>query len=329
MDAATEQAIDWLVRLDSDHADDAVRLAFDRWLQAHEAHRQAWSAVQARLGGSVDAAIGQLCQEGAAASVGRQALLAPVPTAASRRRMLRGGLATLLATTATGWLVNRQTPLTTLAADLRTGTGQRLHHRLPDDSELTLDARSAVDIAYDGTRRLVRLHAGALVASVAPLGHGRPFVVQTAQGTVQALGTRFMVRQVDDGAGEYSLVHVMEHSVRIANQAGQTQVLQAGESARFSGETITVLGGRIAPDAWAQGLIDVRDQPLAEVIDALRPYTAGLIRVSPEAARVRVFGVFALDAPERVLQDLADTHPITVRRWGPWLTLVDVRKISS
>lgn len=328
MDAATEQAIDWLVRLDSGHAGDADRLAFERWLQAHETHRQAWGTVQARLGASVDTALAQLCEGGPAASAGRQALLAPVPTAARRRRVLRGGLAAVLATTAVGWLANRQTPLTTLAADLRTGTGQRLHHRLPDGSELTLDARSAVDIAYDGTRRLVRLHAGALVASVALQGSGRPFVVQTTHGTVQALGTRFMVRQADGEEGGYSLVHVMEHSVRIANLAGQTQVLQAGASARFSDGAIAPLDAGKAPDAWAQGLIDVRDQPLAEVIDALRPYTAALIRVSPEAARVRVFGVFALNAPERVLQDLADTHPITVRRWGPWLTLVDVRKMN-
>jgi transmembrane sensor len=322
LDTATEQAIDWLVRLDSGHADEDDHHAFRHWLAQAEAHRHAWAAVQARLGGGVDSAIAQLRHAGPAATAARQALQAPVPSAARRRRMLRGGLAALLATTAAGWAAHRQTPLTTLAADLRTGTGQRLRHHLPDGSEITLDARSAADIAYGASQRLVRLRAGALTISVAPAGNGPPFAVQSAQGSVQALGTRFMVRQEEDG---HTLAHVMEHSVRITTLGGTQHTLAEGESARFSARAITPLGTpRAAPAAWADGLIDVRDQPLADVIDALRPYLPGPVRVSPEAARLRVFGVFPLDRPQQVLQDLVDTHPIAVRRWGAWLTLVDV-----
>jgi transmembrane sensor len=169
----------------------------------------------------------------------------------------------------------------------------------------------------------VRLRAGALLASVAPAGPGRPFVVESAQGTVQALGTRFMVRQQEDG---HTLVHVLAHSVRIGTRHGQEHTLQAGESARFSTNAIVRQAAVQAPAAWVDGLLDVRDQPLSEVIDALRPYLPGPIRVSPEAARLRIFGVFPLDRPEQVLQDLVDTHPVSVRHWGSWLTLVDVRQ---
>lgn len=325
MSPATEQAIDWLLRLDADGASEADRQAFEQWLARASSHRQAWQALQERLQTSVAPALAQLRGRGAPAiEAGRQALLAPV-LANARRRVLRGGLAGLLTGIAVGWLVHRQTPLTTLVADLRTGTGERLHRHLPDGSELTLDARSAADLAYDGTQRLVRLRTGALMAAVAPAGPGRPpFVVQSAQGTVQALGTRFMVRQHEDG---HTLVHVLEHSVRVTTLAGQAQTLQAGESALFSERAIVRLApGRQAPAAWADGLLDVRDLSLGEVIDELRPYVAGPIRVSPDAARLRVFGVFPLDRPEQVLQDLVDTHPVSVRRWGNWLTLVDVRK---
>jgi len=323
MDTATEQAIDWLVRLDSGHTNEDDRDAFRHWLAQAEAHRQAWAAVQARLGKGMDAVVAPLRGGAPAAAAARQALLAPVPSAARRRRVLRGGLAALLASTAAGWITHRQTPLTTLAADLRTSTGQRSRHRLSDGSTLTLDARSAADIAYGSAARLVRLRAGALVASVAPL-LGVPFIVQSAQGSVQALGTRFMVRQEEDG---HTLVHVMEHSVRITTLGGATHTVGEGASARFSAGGIAPLESfDMAPDAWADGLIVVRDQPLSDVIDALRPYLPGPIRVSPEAARLRVFGVFPLDRPQQVLQDLVDTHPVTVRRWGAWLTLVDVRR---
>lgn len=327
MHPSTEQAIDWLVRLDSGHADEDDHLAFRHWLSQADAHRQAWAIVQARLGGGVDPAIAQLQRSSAgAAAAGRHALQAPVPTAARRRRLLRGTVAALFATTTAGWLVHRQTPLGTLLADLHTGTAERRHRTLPDGSEITLDARSGVDIAYSATQRLLRLREGALVATVAPQrtadGALRPFIVCTAQGSVQALGTRFMVRQ-EDGR---TLVNVLEHSVRITTQTGSQRTVHAGESATFDGSAITPLpSSRPAPAAWADGLIDVRDQPLADVVDALRPYMAGMVRVSPEAARLRVFGVFPLDRPQQVLQDLADTHPVQVRRWGEWLTLVDVR----
>ena len=57
--------------------------------------------------------------------------------------------------------------------------------------------------------------------------------------------------------------------------------------------------------------------------DRLRAYQPGVIRLSPQAAALRVFGVFPLDAPDAALRALGETLPIRVRRYGPWLTLVD------
>lgn len=326
MDAATDQAIDWLVRLDSGHAGEQDRRAFERWLGQSSSHAQAWAQVQRRLSGAAEPALVQLRRHGEGpAALGRQALLAPVPTAARRRGLLRGSLAVLLAGSATAWLAHRQTPLTTLAADLRTGTGQRRRHRLPDGSEIELDARSAADIAFSDTRRLVRLREGALLVQVAVSAPGqplRPFVVQSAQGTVQALGTRFMVRQAEGR----TLVHVLQHSVLLTSLSGHQHRLDEGRSAWMDADAISEQGtAQLAPAAWADGVIDVRDQSLGEVVEALRPYQAGIIRLSPEAARLRIFGVFPLARPDQVLQDLVDTHPISVRRWGQWLTLIDVR----
>lgn len=330
MDTATDQAIDWLVRLDSGHASAEDQHAFQHWLQQSPQHAQAWATVQSRLSQGLAHGVGpvlsQLRQHGSAGAA-RQALVAPVPTAARRRSVLRGGMAAVLGGVSTAWLVDQQIPLATLAADLHTGTGERRHHWLADGSEITLDARSAANIAYSDTQRLVHLRAGALLAQVARTGTAagtasRPFVVQSAQGRVQALGTRFMVRQT----GGRTLVHVQEHSVRLTSLSGAQHTLHAGHSAWMEAERITAVDGmRLAPAAWAEGVIDVRDQSLAEVIDALRPYQSGVLRISAPAARLRVFGVFPLDQPARVLQDLEDTHPIHIRHWGPWLTTIDVR----
>ena len=321
-----EQAIDWMVRLDSGRATAQDQQRFSQWLAASAAHARAWEHLQSRLhGASVQPAIAQLRGGGSAAQAGVHALAAPVPTAA-RRRALQGGIAGLLLSVSAGWWLHRQTPLGTLSADLRTGTGERARHELPDGSTLTLDARSAVDILFSDTQRLVRLRAGAVIVTVAPW-HGvdgalRPFVVQSAQGSVQALGTRYMVRQED----QRTLVHVMEHSVRIATLSGRQHTLEQGATAYFGAREITpVDASLVAPAAWEGGVIQVRDQPLGTVIDALRAYHPGLIRVSASAAQLRVFGRFSLDRPDQVLQDLIDTQPITLKHWSDWLTLIDIK----
>ncbi|WP_370681508.1 DUF4880 domain-containing protein [Comamonas sp. GB3 AK4-5] len=334
MDIATDQAIDWLVRLDSGHATAQDQQAFECWLQQSPAHAQAWACVQGRLSRGqahgVEPVLVQLRQH-SGASLGRQALLAPPPTAARRRGLLRGGVAAVLLGTTTAWLIDRQTPLAMLAADLRTGTGERGHHWLPDGSELLLDARSGADIAYSATQRLLRLREGALLVQVArsatpEQAARRPFVVQSAQGLAQALGTRFMVRQAEGR----TLVHVLEHSVRLTTLSGLQHDVHQGASAWMEADRITpVVHTRLAPAAWSDGLIEVRNQPLGEVIDALRPYQSGVLRISPEAARLRVFGVFPLDRPAQVLLDLEATHPVHVRRWGPWLTVIDLRNSSG
>lgn len=77
---------------------------------------------------------------------------------------------------------------------------------------------------------------------------------------------------------------------------------------------------------WLQGRVELHDEPLSALVEALRPYQTGVLRISPEAARVRVFGVFALDNTAQTLSALAQTLPIKVTRYGPWLTLIDVSR---
>ncbi len=67
------------------------------------------------------------------------------------------------------------------------------------------------------------------------------------------------------------------------------------------------------------------DEPLEAVIDALRPYRSGLIRVAPSVRELRVQGVYPLDDPYRALTALAETLPIRVQHYGPWLTLIGPR----
>ena len=167
----------------------------------------------------------------------------------------------------------------------------------------------------------MRLRAGELQVDVAADAR-RPFVVATAQGQVQALGTRFMVRQDTDE----SLASVQQHSVQLDTLGGLQRRIETGQAVSFTATQIDpqTPTSRSQTD-WLAGRVELHDEPLSALIEALRPYQTGMLRISPEAARVRVFGVFPLDNTPQTLSALAQTLPIKVTRYGPWLTLIDVR----
>ncbi|MNR11997.1 fec operon regulator FecR [compost metagenome] len=147
----------------------------------------------------------------------------------------------------------------------------------------------------------------------------RPLRVRTAQGEVRALGTRFLVAQEQD----VTRVVVLEHSVRTRLFDGSERDLQEGQAALLYAGRIEPLGSDQRHRAdWLSGRLNVLDDPLEKVVDALRPYSRGFVRVAPEVRDLRVQGVFPLNDPERTLSALAETLPIRVDRYSPWLTLI-------
>ena len=331
LDAAAEAAIGWLVVLNSGAVSEAERTGFAAWLVAAPGHREAWARLAGPLEGAFGPARAAVARsggnrtgKGAAESALAETLARADAFTRARRRLLRdalglGGLATGAALLA----ADRWVPLATLAADLRTGTGERRDWHLPDGSRLTLDARSAADIDFGPGRRTVTLRQGALIVQAAPAdAHGgTPLVVRTHHGQVRALGTRFVVRLAPDA----SYAGLLEHRIEVRSADGQRLQLAEGQGARFG--TRGVARDPQAPEAasgWQRGLLEAHDQPLGEVVEALRAYHAGFIRISPRAAALRVYGSYALDDTGRALAALAETLPIDVRvyRRG-WLVMIE------
>lgn len=318
IDRVTREAIDWLLKLERAPAGSPMQSAFDCWLRRCPTHQLAWQRVNAVM----EAPLADLHQAeqrtpGQLALASRS--LRELPTT-SRRKVLGGGLAMLLLGLGSAGIAHRRTPLNDVLADLHTGTGERRAFTLADGSRLRLNARSAVDLRFNASQRLVVLRAGELQVDVRP-EPGRPFIVATAQGQVQALGTRFSVRQ-DEGD---SLVAVQQHSVLLSTGNAAALRVEEGQAFRFDGlRSAAVMPSLRTRASWAEGRVDVRDEPLGDLIDALRPYRAGLLRVSPQAAKIRVYGSFPLDDTERTLLSLSETLPIRVDSLGSWLTRIDV-----
>lgn len=314
LDPVSEQAIDWMVRLRAGKPDAALQERFNAWLAMDPEHAQAWATLQERLGGSFNTVRALDRRVPGQAGEARQLLLQPH---GSRRDALRviAGLGLL----GGGLWLGARSPLgDSLLADLHTGRGQRQDFDLADGSRLSLNADSAVDMQFDAQQRLVILRHGELVIEVAA-DPRRPLRVRTAQGEIRALGTRFLVAQEQDA----SRVVVLQHSVQARLFDGTTLDLQAGQSALLSARQIDAVAGDQRHRAdWLSGRLNVLDEPLEQVVEALRPYSRGFVRIAPEVRHLRVQGVFPLDDPDRTFTALAETLPIRVDRYSPWLTLI-------
>ncbi|MBH3431183.1 FecR domain-containing protein [Pseudomonas alkylphenolica] len=314
IDPAGEQAIDWMVRLSAGNPGEKLQHEFNQWLISDPAHAHAWNRLQERLGGACRTVRALDRRVPGQAGEARQLLL---QGNRSRRDLLRSFAAVGLLGGGL-WLGARSQLGETLLADLRTAKGERRHFTLADGSRLSLNANSAVDLQFDAQQRLLILHQGELVIQVAPDAQ-RPLRVRTAEGEVRALGTRFLVSQ----QAEATRVVVLEHAVRARLYNGAEQDIQEGQAALLYAQRIETLGnGELHRADWLSGRLNVLDDSLEAVVDALRPYYRGFARVDPAVRALRVQGVFPLDEPQRAFAALAETLPVRVDHYSPWLTMI-------
>ncbi|MBK3506183.1 MULTISPECIES: FecR domain-containing protein [unclassified Pseudomonas] len=307
-DALIDSATRWYVLLRSGEATAADWQRYHHWRAADPRHDALCRQLETRLG------VFQVAQaQGVSGKVLQQALDAP----SSRRHVLQVALAG--AGVAMGAaLLSKPMGLADLTADIRTGTGERRTVTLADGSELLLNAQSAADIQFDPQRRLVRLREGELLARVAS-DRNRPFLIQTEQAQVRAYGNRFVLRE-RQGQGQ---VVALDGALEIDRQSGERLQLAAGHEVHFDRAGFgPVQVSSAGATAWIDGFLQVRDRPLAEVIDALRPYHTGVLRLDPSVAGLRVSGLYRLDNPQQILDTLARTLPIHItRRTGLWVTV--------
>lgn len=312
--AADAAALEWQVTLWSGEVTPQEQDAFERWRTARPEHERAWQQVQ-QLGQRLHAAPGVV-----ASSVLRRG--ARADRTPSGRKVL-GGLGLLAATGGLASLTMDAPPWRTALADLRTGPGERRHLSLPDGTRVAMNSGTAADVHFDARERRLRLHAGELLVTTAR-DTSRPFVVETREGRVRALGTRFSVRRTAEAA----IAQVFEGAVEVTPDGLPAAVLRlaAGQQARFTAHQVD---GPHAADplstAWERGLLVVQRWRLADVIAELSRHRGGVLRCDPAVADLIVSGVYPLDDTDGVLASLARVLPIHVRHTSRYWVTVGAR----
>jgi transmembrane sensor len=299
--AQKQAALAWFIRL-HDQPSGADQLAFSHWLQADPAHAEAYAQAQVVWELSEGPA-GKLAAEDSSAL---NAYLQSMDTA---RRPLSWGWSSGLALAAclvlmismgAGWQPQRW--LEELGADYASPPGVVKTVVLADQSQVTLDADSAIDVSFSGGQRHVQLRRGAAFFNVTHTGEA--FVVKAQSGEVRVLGTQFEVRLQPDGAR----VTVLSGRVGVTATAGQPrQVLGAGQQVAFDGRTAGELHTVDSESelAWRQGWLNYYKTPLADVVkDLARYYPGRIVLLNDELGAKRISGSFPSKDPQAVLAAL-------------------------
>ncbi|MEB0207226.1 DUF4880 domain-containing protein [Pseudomonas sp. CCC3.1] len=307
-----EQAMLWMVTLQSGVCSEAEHQACYNWRKQSPAHEMAWQRLTG-LNRDVRESTHLLAPEGA-----RSLLRARNTT--SRRTLLKGfaGLGLVMAA---GVGVRERVLLPELFSDYRTATGERRRIYLADGVGLTLDTHTALDTQATATGIDLTLNLGRVLLTCAVPAH---ITLNTIHGRVQpTTPARLIVSQglpdlpgtqVQMLAGSASLE--LTRGGRISLEAGQQLTVDSHGAGQSSQVTA-------ASQAWLNGLLIADRMPLAHVIGQLNRYRRGVLRCDPAVAALQVSGSFSIDQPDASLDLLARVLPIRVQRvFGYWANVV-------
>lgn len=290
-DKVQQAAARWFARLRGSDVTEAQRARFAHWLNADEAHGREYAALE-----EIWAQSGQLAGQTPVSHT-------PPPGRRARRvgaACLLGGLMVWLG------LLGAAEPEVVIA----TAPGEVIHRQLADGSGLDLAPRSRLQVAFDGSRRRLRLERGQLAVDVAD-DPRRPLEVLAGGVVIRDVGTRFDVL----AEGSRVQVTVAQGQVDIEPQTpgGPRQHLQAGESADIQDGSVIAVRPveRATALAWTRGMLSVDNLPLGELLTTLNRYRKTPVELEDEGVgKIRLSGVFRLDNETDALRALEAVAPV-------------------
>lgn len=321
-----EEASAWFVDFRVGDIDSGARERFDAWLRRSPEHIQAYLEIATayaelpalNTAGAID--VDALIAHARATPDSNVVPLTPrvrpdeTPRSAPRaRRSSRHlALAAAILVAAVGiagwWRLQRGVYSTQI--------GEQRSITLPEGSTIALNARSRIKVTLSGTERHVALLEGQALFQVAH--DPRPFLVQSHDTMVRAVGTQFDVERKRTGV----VVTVVEGRVVVAGNAREVPSSSAsallpareGEVLLAAGEQLSVadrVPRRVAhpnvtaATAWTQRRFVFDNASLLEVADEFNRYsTRPLIVDDPRLAEFHISGTYSSTNPESLLRFL-------------------------
>ena len=299
-----EQARGWFVRLNGPDSSETDWLAFEAWLTADDAHRDAYDAVE-----SLWVSLDEVPASALPANEDFGPAPLPLPVRRSRTRWLYSavGIAATVALAVGVW-------------PMVSGSGVQVYQttdaprtvELADGSVIRMNRHSDMSVRLRDGRREVTLSDGEAAFDVAH-DASRPFVITAGDHSVQVLGTAFNVINHDHRFSvgvERGVVAVTPSSTR------KVLRLTAGQRIDQQGAQQAVLS-RVDPNgvsAWRDGVLVYRAAGLDQVASDLSRYLDKPVTVSASGRDVRFTGVLRVGDEAIMLEQLRELAPVEVSR---------------
>ncbi len=286
-------AIDWQMRL---RGHPELQAPFNEWLRRDPRHQLAWQRLQQMAGMFQSSQLPRAEQsipllQSACADLGRRRMLKMLG-------LVAGGTALAAVSAPPAW-----------HADYITRLGERRQINLGNGTQVTLNSDSSVDVR--GGELLLR--------SGEVLVDGARWQARCRFAECSGREARVALRERDG----YSEIRVDHGEVLVTSPVGQRR-LQAGEGLGASASALMELGrSRLDPFAWSRGLLVVNDIPLADFLAEAGRYRHGWLGCDERIADLRLSGVFRLDEPASLLDNISHLLPVKVlerTRW--WVRVV-------
>ena len=307
-DALVDQALAWLLRLQSDNATDADRDRFAAWYAENDAHRRAYSEAK-----DFTDRLRRPAQEVWDAQVPRRA-------AGYRRDVHHWLPATALGAALVSIVVLLWSTFPLQPHDvIKTAKGEHRRVTLPDGSTVILNANSAVRVAYSDQSRDIELQSGEASFLVARDSR-RPFEVHAAEGVTRAIGTEFNIRlrpSVTTVTVVEGIVQVVQPTTELADSPKRDAAaveVRPNESISYSradGLGATQRSDVLSSLAWRRGQLVFNQKLLAEVIEELNQQWEGhIFVVGAQLRQLSVNGVFDIHDTLSVVQAIERTFQV-------------------
>lgn len=340
----SEQASDWLLRLQMSSDDPTLKKDFEAWLSASPEHQKAWQKISrtwtvlSQVPSSltlpqtsslpeqdmpVRVAVSSVSSgEQQSSEASEQELSVAVRQPLWKSRSVWAGA--LLAACLCAWLVPGW--LLLLEADYRTSVDEIRTVSLSDGSEVTLAGNSAIAVDVTESSRSVRLLTGEAFFDVAH-DASKPFTVKADTLNVSVLGTSFDVRLGADAA-DVSLLEGRVHAASSNAIVPQGLHLHPGERLRLLKGSSSADSYRVEDvaleeiGAWRKGRLFVTNATVRSVVEQIGRYHNAWISVDPLISSTRITGVYDLSQPDRALNAVVSAFGGRVLAVSPYVRVL-------
>ncbi|MFZ0269454.1 FecR family protein [Caulobacter sp.] len=307
IDALRDEAVAWLVRVQSDQATADDWTALTLWLEASDDHLAAFEEIEGLAAELADRAaeIAPAVKPSTSRVVAmRRRAALPVWSAAAAAAVIAVVVGPM------AWRGYQGTPTI-----YQTRPGETREVALADGTHIRMDAASTLKVQLGWRARRVQMADAQATFDVAK-DPGRPFLISVGDQQVRVVGTEFNIRHYDKTVR----VTVRRGIVEVRQPAlGSTPVarLVAGQSlshvegAARSFQTATDPGPAFA---WTQGRMVCDDETLGDMVAYLNRRYPVPIRISPALAGKRFSGVLELGDQDLVVKRLAGYFSLSVHR---------------